>query len=241
MTTPMLDSMLGATVKTRSFADRVRGATFRDQHGRKWSTQIDKDTGVPTVPLTPTDWRAPFPALFAPAHVMTFPTGELGLMVIDYDRWITSNVDAWRAYQDERLFWARKEYGAAAMQVLEDGGSPKLRELAGPPPASTEFLKAMKAGNKWALGIRRDDGTAYPVPAWAQPYLETLTIHETYDGSGVDVTARPEDYPDVEDDGVVERWQGRDVYADVEEEVDPAASPDFEPMTRRRGRPPKGH
>lgn len=241
MTSPLMETMIGSTVKERMWADRVRPGIFRDQHGRPWSTAVDKETGDPAAPLTPAGWKAPFPALFPPAHVMTFPPDAMGLMVIDYDRWIVSCSEAWRAYQDELMFWARKEFGGAAIQAV-DKAHPKLREMAGPPPASVEFLKAMKAGNKWALGLLRPDGSRYPMPPWAAELVDTLRVHETYEGTGVIVDVDAGAYPDVDDDAqdVADRYAARDQYADLEDDADPSALPDFQPITRRRGRPPKG-
>jgi hypothetical protein len=53
----------------------------------------------------------------------------------------------------------------------------------------------------------------------------------------------PSAYPDVEDEdayGVAERYAAASQYADVEEDADPNALPDFQPIKRGRGRPPKG-
>lgn len=242
MTSPLMESMIGSTVKERMWADRVRPMVYRDQHGRRYGTKVDKDTGDPAAPLTPMDFRAPFPALYPPAKYMTFPPDEAGLLLIDYDRWLVDVSDAWRGYEQELLFWARKEFAGGAMRAIEEG-NPRLRELAGPPPASVEFVKAMKAGNKWALGIAKPDGTRYAMPPWAEDLVDTLRVHETYEGTGVSLAVDPSAYPDVEDDdayAVAQRYAAASQYADVEEASDPGALPDFQPIKRGRGRPPKG-
>ena len=242
MTTPLMETMIGSTVKERMWADRVRPGIFRDQHGRPYSTAVDKETGDPAAPLTPAGWKAPFPALYPAAQYQTFPREQMGLRVIDDDRWIVDVADGWKQYREELLFWARKEFGGAAIRAVDEG-HPKLRELAGPPPASVEFVKAMKAGNKWALGLLRPDGTRYPMPPWAADIVDTLTVHETYEGTGVGIEVDAAAYPDVEDDdafAVASRYEAAAQYADVEEDADPSALPDFQPIKRGRGRPPKG-
>lgn len=243
MTSPLMESMIGSTVKERMWADRVRVGTFRDQHGRTYSTMVDKETGDPAAPLTPVSFRAPFPALYPPAKYQTFPRDQMGVMVIDYDQWIVDLSDAWKGYREELLFWARKEFGGAAIRAVEEG-HPKLRELAGPPPASVEFVRAMKAGvSKWVLGIAKPDGSRYPMPPWAADIVDTLAVHESYDGTGVLTDVNPDDYRDVEDEdayAVAQRYAAASQYQDVEEDSDPSALPDFQPITRRRGRPPKG-
>ena len=45
MTSPLMESMIGSTVKERMWADRVRPMVYRDQHGRRYGTKVDKDTG----------------------------------------------------------------------------------------------------------------------------------------------------------------------------------------------------
>jgi hypothetical protein len=242
MTSPLMETMIGSTVRERMWADRVRMGKFRDQHGRQYSTMVDKETGDPAAPLTPVDFRAPFPSLYAPAKYQTFPPDQMGVMLIDYDRWIVDTSDAWRSYEQELMFWARKEFAGGAMRAIEEG-NPKLRELAGPPPASVEFIKAMKSGNKWALGIARPDGTRYPMPPWAVELVDTLRVYETYEGTGVSIQVDPNAYPDVEDDdayAVADRYAAAAQYDDVEEDADPSALPDFQPIKRGRGRPPKG-
>lgn len=237
----MMDAMLGSTIKERMWADKVRTALYVDQHGREYSTQQDKETGDPAAPLTPTTWRAPYPTLYPPAKYLTFPAHRPGTVVIDYDRWIIDASEAETEYRTWVLQVARQQFGAAALQKIQERDA-DLRRLAGPPPASVEVIKAMKAGNKWALGLRRPDGSRYAMPPWAQELAETLVPHESFEGTGTLLDVDAAQYPDVDDDAlaVAERYAAASQYADVEEDIDPDGLPDFQPITRRRGRPPKG-
>lgn len=241
MTTPVMDAMLGSTIKERMWHEKVRPAIYRDQHGREYGTKQDKETGDPAAPLTPTTWRAPFPTLYPPAKYLTFPQDRPGSVVIDYDRWIIDTNDAETEYRNWVLQVARQQFGAAALQRIQENDA-DLRRLAGPPPASVEVIKAMKAGNKWALGISRPDGSRYPMPPWAVELANTLVPHEAFEGTGVLTDVDASAYPDVDDDAleVADRYAAASAYADIEEDADPNGLPDFQPIKRGRGRPPKG-
>ena len=235
MTAPMTDA-LGATIKRKSQQDYRRAAVLRDQHGRRWGTQVESETMEPCVAMTPFGWSAPLPAMVPPQKYLITSGTEFGVIVIDYDRWIIDLSDAEREYRDHLLQTARQHFGAAAMRAIDER-DPKLKQLAGPPPAATTYLKAMKAGNKWALGILKPDGTRYPMPPWAVDELDSLRAIETYGGTGVDLGADDAAlYPDVEDTdaelaiAAADRMAAAAQYADLDELVNP------EPSTKRRSR-----
>lgn len=242
MTAPLTEA-LGATIKVKGQEDWRRPATLRDQHGRTWATQINKETLHPVIAMTPAGWRSPFATLTPAQKYLKVPQHEFGMVFVDYDQWIVDWSDAEREYRDHLLQVARKEFGAAAMRAIDER-DPKLRLVAGPGPQSVEFVKAMKAGNKWALGIPRADGTPYPMPPWAEPLADSLRLIETYDGSNIAQDVTIDMYPDVDDDTgddgptIAARYGAAEAYADLEETVDPDAV-HGEPMRRGRGRPRK--
>jgi hypothetical protein len=206
---------LGATIKRKSQQDYRRAAVLRDQHGRKWGTQVESETMEPCVAMTPFGWSAPMAALVPPQKYLGTNGTEFGVIAIDYDRWIIDLSDAEREYRDHLLQTARQHFG----------------------PAATTYLKAMKAGNKWALGICKPDGTRYPMPPWAVGELDSLKAIETYGGTGVDLGSDgAEFYPDVEDTdaelaiAAAERMAAAAQYADLDDLVNP------EPSTKRRSR-----
>lgn len=218
--------------------DTMRTMEYTDQHGRTFVAVASNKTLEPCGPLTPVGWHAPLPMMVPPTKYFTFHPARVGRTVIDYDRWITDIANAEREYGVWVLQVAKREFGAAALQKIEsrDHG---LQMLCGPSPQSSEFVKAMKAGNKWALGIARMDGTAYPRPAWADPHVDGWIHESTYDGGEVDVRADPTAYPDVDDDAedIVARVAGADRYADLEDDADPSALAGFQPLAKKR-RPP---
>jgi hypothetical protein len=153
------------------------------------------------------------------------------MLTIDYDQWIIDLADASREYREYLLQTAQKHFGAAAMRAIEER-DPKLKSLAGPPPGALEYVRAMKAGNKWALGLLRPDGQAYPMPPWAAPMIETLLPLETYGGSHIDTVVDDGEFPDVEMDSdadgairVADRYADADQYLDLEDAIDPDAAP----------------
>jgi hypothetical protein len=226
----MMDA-LGATIKVKGQQDYRRPAEFRDQHGRGWATQIDTQTMAPCVALSPYGWSAPLPALVPPQKYLTTVDGRFGMLTIDYDQWIIDLADASREYREYLLQTAQKHFGAAAMRAIEER-DPKLKSLAGPPPGALEYVRAMKAGNKWALGLLRPDGQAYPMPPWAAPMIETLLPLETYGGSHIDTVVDDGEFPDVEMDSdadgairVADRYADADQYLDLEDAIDPDAAP----------------
>lgn len=228
MTAPMTDA-LGATIKRKSQQDYRRAAVLRDQHGRKWGTQIESETMEPCVAMTPFGWSAPLAALVPPQKYLLTSGTEFGVITVDYDRWIIDLSDAEREYRDHLLQTARQHFGAAAMRAIDER-DPKLKQLAGPPPSSSTYVKAMKAGtSKWVLGIPKPDGTRYPMPPWAVGELDSLKPVETYGGTGVDLGGDDgTQYLDVEDGSdaelaiaAAERMAAAAQYADLDDLVNP--------------------
>ena len=91
-----------------------------------------------------------------------------------------------------------------------------LLQMAGIAPQHIDIVRAMKAGNKWALGIAKPDGTPYPMPPWADPLVASWRIVETWGGVDGELAFDAGAFPDVEDDaaplaefvpsGVVNPW-----------------------------------
>lgn len=236
MTAPAFDTM--PSVKERSQPDSMMPMILTDQHGREFSTQLSKDSGHPTTMLTAVGWRPPLQSMVPPQKYFTFGKGaRLGQTRIDYERWIVDYTNAHKEYEVELRTWAKRAFQMGAARAIAER-DPELIALAGQPPQHVDFIKAMASGNKWALGLPRPDGGAYPMPPWAEPLLDSWRVIETYDGSDVDVTWDAADFPDVDDDAaeVAERIARAERFADVEEATDPDASPSWRPAPRTRAK-----
>lgn len=235
MTAPAFDM---PPVKEREQHETMMPMILEDQHGREFSTQLSRDSGHPTTMLTPVGWKAPLPTMVPPQKYFTFGNGaRLGRTKIDYERWITDIANAGREFDSWLRETAKNEWGSAAARMIATN-DPQLYTLAGTPPQSVELVKAMAAGNKWALGIKRPDGTAYPMPPWAEPLIDSWRVVETFDGSDVDTRVNAADYPDVDDDALeaAARIADAERFADVEETEDAYALPSRSTITRAKGR-----
>lgn len=245
MTAPTADSLLDAVVHREKLQyHRLRPATYRDPHGRRWSTQVNTDTLHPATTLTPLDWAAPHALLVPPAKYLRVSEvlGELG---IDYDRWLADVTVSRRDYEQHVMHCARQLFNAGAVDAIKRN-DPDLRALAGVGPMSPEFVRAMKANlvdptvGRWPLGLPGTHGQPLPMPRWAVAEWQSLQVIETYDGSDVDTTLDVTRYADdeaVDEDAqaAADRLEAQLKWQDDED----ALMADPEPNRRVKVRRPK--
>lgn len=136
---------------------------FEDQHGREWVVTLHNANLMPVGEMYLRQCRQPIPT---PSKYVRIVASKMGKLHVHYDEWIR-DIMASRLYRLERLQQvAEKSYGAAFAAALKDPPGELLAKL-GPEPIPVEFIHAMKSGeSKWALGIRRADGSFYPRPKW---------------------------------------------------------------------------
>ena len=144
-----------------------RAGFFRDQHGRKYSAQIDKGTGDPVGFLTMVEpYGAPINPVNDPETWRCVPE-EPGIIEVLYDRWEAKCEEATKLFQAEERRIALSLYGDKAMEALESP-TPALRRLTGIAPLSPLVIRAMRGGsketppskrnpNKYVLGLRPFD------------------------------------------------------------------------------------
>jgi len=131
-------------------ADKRRNMTLTDQHGRQYFAVIEKASGFPTGLVQPL-YDAPHPDLYPPQKYMRFPVDQPGKLMIDYAAWegeATAGIAAW---EQERIRTGSMIHGAAF-----DPHAPPTIQLVmmiGPKPMSPLPIKAMRQGNRWALGL----------------------------------------------------------------------------------------
>ena len=125
-------------------ADRRRNMVMKDQHGRSWFAVIEKSSGYPTGLVQPL-FAVADPRLVPPQKYLDFPADQPGQIRIDYD--------SWEAHQRER----QKEWDADRIKLINTmpGGAanPAVAMEMGPQPMSWKMVRAMKQGNRWALGF----------------------------------------------------------------------------------------
>lgn len=149
--------------------ERRRSITARDQHGREYHCEVDKDTmgyvGLPT----PKNFRSPIPV---PNKHFKQVKGELGRFHIDYPNWKRDLMLAESARTVRMRQLAEKMYGNAFSTMLKDPPGDLLYKL-GAAPVPIEFVMAMEAGKSpWALGLRQKNREYHPIPKWVTPDLK---------------------------------------------------------------------
>ena len=212
---------------------------FEDQHGREWVVTLHNANMMPVGEMYMQKCRQPIPT---PSKYVRIVPKKMGKLHVHYDEWIndvmTSNL--WRRERLQQV--AEKSYGSAFAAVLKDPPGELLAKI-GPEPIPVEFIHAMKSGeSKWALGMRKDDGSYYPRPRWvtdsmwerAQSALkQSWSVGDTFTGAVPAFAAGT--FTD-EESPVAEAVEEASPFADEdEEELAVAAAP----VKRGPGRPKK--
>lgn len=177
--------------------EQRRYATFQDEHGRTWGTDIDIRTGHSCG-----QWEPRFQAPWIPeAKYIRHDLKNSHRIIIDYDKNIRDLKDAHSEFDDLRFRAAQQEWGSAAgskMGKTYEEDAPELTRMVGKPPRPVQFPEAAKEGNKWVLGFSN------LIPTWAYPLLEAETRVE-------------KKYLDAEEEDLEKRL-------DLEEKHDPKAT-----------------
>lgn len=225
-----------APVPVERYHERTRPSVFRDDANRRWSGTLEQKTMHPTGSFLPMDFRVPYRYLIPAQTYFTFSDVEVGSFTIDYDRWMGDNESAWSDYRRRIVAIAQETRGESAQSAIEAKDA-TLMALVGPSPMHTDFIKACKAGNSWALG-KNDPNTGRPypkgyVPKRLQGLEHTLTIYENWQGSNIDTSFDPDDFadellgmdalPDALQETVA-RLDGQAKYDEFDDELTPKAT-----------------
>lgn len=221
MTAPaMLAFNPGAKVVNQP--DQRREDYFQDQHGRFWYATVEVKTGDPVGGLYPVDgWQAPTGpswcrGRFRPDSkylVIRRERGKPATLFVDYDQW----EEDWRVglseWQASIRDLAATSAGTGGLAVEWLKKPPKeILALVGHGPQRKiplAMIRAMKQGNRWALGLTDT------VPPWAEPILKAWEVIQKT--TPADVLNIPEEFPDAPDPVAEDRL-------DVEEDEDPEAT-----------------
>ena len=147
---------------------------WTDLHGRHYSAMTRFQNNPFPVWVnnpSPDGWKPPAPELFPPAQFMVPVRGNR--IQIAYAKWRESLRVAYRERKDYRIKAATDLYGRKAGDALNADDQAVWDEV-GTMPLNPLFVDAMEAGDLWALGIPRADGTPREVPEWAAPLMARL-------------------------------------------------------------------
>jgi hypothetical protein len=214
-------------VPTRQQHERRQSSTWVDQHGREFHCEIDIASQRPvSIPTPSGGWKPPIatPEKYVKPHPKSF-----GRFVIDYPQWKMDLLERESERTRSLVGLAEAMFGEKAPEALLRP-PPSLIAKVGAQPLPIEFVLAMESGNKWALGLRRPDGTLYPQPGWVTEDLlrrwkaSTRTIWGASDmhGEGLRTAKKGEFYDDEGPESEDEMDFGPPVVAD-DDEVAPVA------------------
>ena len=185
---------------------------FTDQWGREYNADCERKTQHPCGPYA-ARYRAP---IYPPAKYIVIIDTVRAKVVIDTHRWIADLIDEHGMYWREVHTWAKEKAGVKALDLYnrETGRvDPQLLAFVGIAPMPIEVIQAMRAGNRWLLGLPLDNGQPASKPKAAPreffPDAETLRERDPFrerdpwadDGAELSTvvpaknTAEPQNYP----------------------------------------------
>lgn len=162
-----------------------RYETFVDQHRRFYGANVDITTGDPCEVIVAKGWIAPIEPVWArrlfmpPMDDTSIVTmvdrahrAEKGYQIfIDYAKWLEKWDDRAQDFQKKMVDYARGIASKGDTTIAELLANPTvalLREVGRGPMPPREFIEAMAANNKWALG------QSNAIPKKALALLDTL-------------------------------------------------------------------
>ncbi len=181
--------------KDKGQAANRRWQIWRDQHGRRWGSTVDKrdDSQAPASPPTPEGgWLAPY--MPGPEY-LTMPVGpqeQYGLLLVNYEKWLADVEQSWTDRQ-ARTDGLARAYAQSDdflyAQLLANPSAAMLAAL-GPAPLHPHYVKACAAGDAWALGLSPEQ------PAWAKKHwpdgvVDPRRVTKTVDLSFLDAEDEP--------------------------------------------------
>lgn len=137
----------------KSQADQRRTQNMTDQHGRPWSAEVEKASGMPTA-LVQRLFDVPQAELVPPQKYLLFNAADATRVTIDYPQWIRDQDARMEEWEADRI-----RMSAVMPGVIYDPNKPPppaLLVLLGPRPMSSLPIRAMQQGNAWALGFSKE-------------------------------------------------------------------------------------
>lgn len=198
--------------------EQERNTTFRrakDQWGRKWELVLHTKTLTWVAPPILSDATPPFDndVKYLEPAADEYGDVDISRIVYNVDRQITDLQAAHRAHQLRLAEVARKMYPNDYGDVMKNPPL-ALTDEVGSAPLPLELFQAMRAGNRWALGIRDANGLMPQRPTWVtDAMLDAMARRKQTSGF----------IPAVLDDTRFADEETEAVYQTYEEDADPDA------------------
>lgn len=180
-------------------AENRSGQIYTDQWGREYEVIVDHTTKKLAWVWAYPRFTVPHKSFIPPQSYLR-QTPKLGQLRVDIDQWINDNAQAHQEWNAELLKVCQANNAQNALELVKNPTREILR-LMGPEPMPTAFLRAMRAGNRWVLGLTTVE------PAWLD---EDPKLRQWLERK---VSKRD----------VVLDHEGDEKYADLEEQYDPEA------------------
>lgn len=217
--------------------EQRRPEMFVDRHGREYFANVELKTGDPCEVLQPR-FRSPIAPEWARKMLLPpvddhevvkmvprLQRAKKGYQVeIDYDRWL-AKWDRANEGRQRKLYEGAKAMakGRDAHEIATNPPAILLAELGPPPMPPRTFIEAMKAGNKWALGL----DAVIPQKALALlSEIQTWIVTPTKKiGNAIgDPLADDDETQNLAEDAGFEAVTEIDPFGEVEEQHDPKAT-----------------
>lgn len=161
----LLTSSHGSSLEDAKYSQATERVyrIWTDQWGREWGSDCEKRTMHPCGPFS-SRFTAP---LAVPQKYVVITDSIRAKIWIDTRRWIYDLIDAHRAYWTEVQKQASRIAGTQSFKLYDQSRNfvdDDLLRLVGKPPLPVEVLQAMRAGNRWILGLPMPDGSPAAKP-----------------------------------------------------------------------------
>ena len=156
--------------KLQSQQDQRRLQAFRDQHERKWTAYIEKESGDACTPYDPC-FAAPW---YPEQHYIEAARDEAGTIVvgrvtINYQRMKLEREEAWKAWTATGRRIGFQKYGS--LFNPDEPFRPEILDIIGKSPKPPELAVAALQGNRWLLGLKGPSGEIPKRPVALEPFF----------------------------------------------------------------------
>ncbi|MHB1310636.1 MAG: hypothetical protein ACYC3L_01375 [Gemmatimonadaceae bacterium] len=125
-----------------------------DQHGREWEGEFDLRTLTWVGPLHLRIADPPVDIPLKYVEPVKGPNGRnvAGRVIVREERWLKDTLERLVEWRQDMTLRAKAMYPSNYGEMLKNPSRDLLVEV-GPGPIHPDFIRAMMAGNKWALGL----------------------------------------------------------------------------------------